>query len=540
MKFRLVCFPGRCLLVFLAGVFWACAAAPGPASAADGDPLRFLVVPVEKEATMFRQFLPVKKYLQQRLNRPVDLKLGHDARAAAEGLQYKAWDVAYIDPSLYCEIKNTNDVQPIAKLRRQGKDSYKSVLVVREDSQWSKVADIRGASLALGRPGSSATHLIPLSLLRQADLTLSDFGQVSTLPNEDEIALSVLVGDHDVGAMSYDVFEKYSSVGLRILKASEDIPQFVICAAPHVSRRTGKRITEAMLGYTGGTKQELSFVPVQDREYNILRIMLKNIAGKDYLRYPPDTVKLGLLPLFSAITLNKRFTPLASYLSEQTGRDFRLVIPRDFDEFVHLVRSGEVDFAYQNPYVYLLLAREGHLNSLALTVSLEPDQPRSSFRGLIITRKDSSIRKVSDLKGKRIMIVSSKSAGGYRFQKLFLEDRGIRIEEAADLREAKRHEEVVLSVYRGQADAGFVRESALKVVRDLVDMDQIRVLARTPYYPNWPFAAHAGTDSGLAQKVRQAIISLEDAKLLHQVGVEGFTEPLGDDLQQLKARVEFD
>ncbi len=530
--------PSSCVFRWILAVF-VLASFPGPAVATQRDELQFLVVPVEKETAMFRQFLPIKRCLEEKMERPVQLKLGHDAQAVAEGLQYGAWDVAYMDPALYCEIKDKYTVQPLAKLQRKNRDTYTSVLVVRSDSFWTKVADIRGASLALGQPGSSATHLIPLSLLHEADLTLSDFGQVSTLPNEDEIALSVLVGDHDVGAMSHGVYTKYASVGLRILKASEEIPQFVVCAAPDVSQKSKALITDALLSYSRRGNQELSFVPVQDREYNIVRIMIKNITGKDYLRYPPDAVKLGLLPLFSAITLNKRYTPLAAYLSEQTGRDFRLVIPKDFEKFVDIVRSGDVDFAYQNPYVYLLLAREGHLRSLALTVSLEPDQPRSSFRGVIITRKDSAIQAVDDLIGKKIMIVSFKSAGGYRFQKLFLQDQGLAIEKQADLKEAKRHEEVVLRVYRGQADAGFVRESALQVVQDLVDMDQLRVLAKTPYHPNWPFAAHTATNSSLVAAVKKNLIDLNQEDLLTKMGIEGFTDADQEKLLLLKEQVEF-
>ncbi|MDZ7762700.1 MAG: phosphate/phosphite/phosphonate ABC transporter substrate-binding protein [Desulfovermiculus sp.] len=512
---------------------------PPAAQAETGDPLEFLIVPVERETAMFRQFLPLKNCLEKRLDRAVNLKLGHDARAAVDALRYNPWDLAYMDPALYCEIKDKYQVQPIVKLQRGGRDTYKSALVVKDDSHWGKLADIRGASLALGRPGSSATHLIPLSLLHQVDLTLSDLAQVSTLPNEDEIALSVLVGDHDVGAVSMDVYEKYAAEGLRILKASEEIPQFIICAAPHVNRAAVESIRKALLQDCPLGQERLSFGPVRDREYNIVRIMLKNITGQDYLTYPPGTVKFGLLPLYSAITLNKRFTPLAAYLSQKTGRDFRLVIPKDFEEFVSLVRAGEVDFAYQNPYVYLLLAREGYVRSLALTVSKEPDEPRSTFRGVIITRHDSAVRDIHDLPGKRIMIVSHKSAGGYRFQKLFLRGQGIEIEDQAELVEGKRHEEVALAVYKGEVEVGFMRESALGVVQDLLDMDQIRVVARTPYYPNWPVAVHAHTDNELAGLVQEALISLQDTELLHNVGVEGFTQPEEKKLSALQEQVEF-
>jgi phosphonate transport system substrate-binding protein len=121
-----------------------------------------------------------------------------------------------------------------------------------------------------------------------------------------------------------------------------------------------------------------------------------------------------------------------------------------------------------------------------------------------------------------------------------LRGQGIAIEDVAELVEGKRHEEVVLAVYRGQVEAGFVRESALGVVRDMVDMDQIRVLARTPYYPNWPVAAYKAVDAHLASQVQDALISLTDKDLLRQVGVEGFTEPQRKKLSALQEKVEFE
>jgi phosphonate transport system substrate-binding protein len=114
------------------------------------------------------------------------------------------------------------------------------------------------------------------------------------------------------------------------------------------------------------------------------------------------------------------------------------------------------------------------------------------------------------------------------------------IDEVAELVEGKRHEEVVLAVYRKQAEVGFVRESALSVVRDLVDMDQLRVLARTPYYPNWPVAAHKEVDAQLAAQVQEALTSLKDRELLGQVGVEGFTGPQKEKLSALQEKVEFE
>ncbi|ACV67397.1 phosphonate ABC transporter, periplasmic phosphonate-binding protein [Desulfohalobium retbaense DSM 5692] len=510
---------------------------PASRAVAADDPLTLLLVPVEEENVVFRQFLPVKHYLEKRLNRRVELDIAHNAEAALDRLGQGQVDLAYLDPSAYCEGKSMYQLHPVAKVVKNGEGQYRSVLVVRDDSQVEKIVQIPGRSLALGNTRSSSAYLMPLAMLQEIKLDLEDFSQVGFLQKEDLVALSVLVRDYDVGAMSQEVARKYLPYGLRIIKKSEKLPQFIISSAPQMDVEERNALQTALLEYTPQDFDTVSFAEAEDREYNVVRIMLKNITGKDYLAYPEGAVKLALLPLYSPITLDKMFAPLAEYLTQETGREFRLVIPRDFEEFVSIVSNGEVDFAYQNPYVYLLLGQRGKLQSLVTTISPEPETSREEFRGVILVRKDSAISSLEDLKGKDIMIVSRRSAGGYRFQKILLRQHGIDIAREARLEEGKKHEEVVLSVYRGEADAGFVREAALQVAKDIVDTSDLRVLATTEYYPNWPFAAYTETDADLVAKVRSALLAIEDPAFLEEARINGFTQSQMKRLQQLKEKV---
>ncbi len=533
-------FLSRLVLIFLA---LTALTHPFPAAAAETgrSGLSFLILPTENEASTYKRFLPVKRYLEDHLGQNVGLVLRQTFELAQKDVAEGRADLVFLDPSAYCEMQHKLGLVPLVKMVRNGEHEFRSALVVRSDSPLRKIAGIKGASLALGRSGSSSSYLIPRAMLEEVGYGLDMFSRVGSLKNEDQIALSVLVGDYDVGALSEEVARKYEGFGLRVLKLSEHIPQFLLCAPASLDESLARRIRGLLLNYAPNTFGSLGFARVEDREYNIVRIMLKNITGQDYLSYPEGAVKIGLLPLYSSITLFKRFSPLAEVLSRRTGREVRLVIPKDFEEFVRVVRNNGVDFSYQNPYVYLLLAREKLVRPLGLAVSQEPDTARDEFRGVIITGRDSPIHEPEDLRGTQIMIVSHKSAGGYWFQKLFLRNRGLDIDSLARITEGKRHEDVVLAVYRGEADAGFAREAVLEVVQDMINMDRIRVLARTSYYPNWPFAAHASTSPELALQVQEIITSLPDGDpALTQAQIQGFTSPNLTELQELEALVEFE
>ena len=72
-------------------------------------------------------------------------------------------------------------------------------------------------------------------------------------------------------------------------------------------------------------------------------------------------MKVAILPLYSAITLFERFDPMMRYLSRKTGYEFKLVIPKDFEDFFDIVKQGKVEFSYSNPYIYIQLADKGFL-----------------------------------------------------------------------------------------------------------------------------------------------------------------------------------
>lgn len=499
-------------------------------------PLVLSIPPAESAGSMYERFLPLKYYLEKTLQRSITIKIAKDFDSAVRELGTGQVHIACLDPATYCEARARYRKRVIPLVRTVTKEGApsRSVLIAKSDSGIGKVVDAKGKRLALGNHQSSFGYLIPLSMLSEVGIGIKDFASVDYFQQEDSVALSVLVGNHDVGALSEFVANKYTGDGLVIIKASEAIPQFVLCASsslpPDVRTFIVKdlvSLSDTQGGLPGVDERIRGFVAAEDRDFDVVRVMMKNLTGRDYIEYGPKTIKVAVLPLYSAITLYNRYEPLMRYLSHGTGYEFKLVVPRDFDDFMDVVKRGDVDFSYQNPYIFSLIDREAEIRPLVTTIG--EDSPSEdgmeggeSFRGVIITRTDSMIRHISGLKSKKVLITSPKSAGGYLSQKLFLLQNGIDVEKDMNIIDAKRQENVILGVYRGEADAGFVRESALVVWKDAVDMKRIRVLARTVPLPNWPFALCRKTDPALVHAVTRLLTELRDREVLKAARIRGF------------------
>jgi len=248
-------------------------------------------------------------------------------------------------------------------------------------------------------------------------------------------------------------------------------------------------------------------------------------------------IKLGLLPRLSATELYGMFTPLAEYLSKETGEKVSLVIPKDFDAFKDIVKAGQVDLGFANSLIYVQLKKEANVDPLAL--SSEP-KGGTKFRGIIIARKDSGIEKLQDLKGKRLVFVEKDSAAGYVFQMLLLSKAGLDVEkDFTTLPFAKKHDNVAMAVFNKTADAGGIREDDFEKMKDKVDLSQLKIVGYTDYFPNWPLFAGAKMDKTLANKVKAALLKLKpnDAaseKVLGSAKLSGFVPVQDKDYDLLR------
>ncbi len=249
-------------------------------------------------------------------------------------------------------------------------------------------------------------------------------------------------------------------------------------------------------------------------------------------------IRFGLLPRLSATELTTMFTPLADFLTQEAGEKVTIVIPRDFDAFKAAVKAGQVDMGFANPLVYVQLKKDAPVDALAVSSELKGG---TKFRGIIIARKDSGINKVQDLKGKKLIFVEKDSAAGYIFQVLLLSKAGLDVQkDFTTLPFAKKHDNVALAVFNKAADAGGIREDDLEKMAGKVDLTQIKIVAFTDYFPNWPVFGTPHLDKGKAAKIKAALMKLKpgdprSARVLEAAKLAGFAPVTDKDYDQLRA-----
>jgi phosphonate transport system substrate-binding protein len=107
-------------------------------------------------------------------------------------------------------------------------------------------------------------------------------------------------------------------------------------------------------------------------------------------------LKLGIHPYLSSTEIERRYSPLAEYLSRELKRPVTIEIASSYAEHIRNIGTDNVDSALLGPVSSVLMTRQfGRRPLLAVFES----NGTKTFRGAIITNKGSHITSLSQLKG---------------------------------------------------------------------------------------------------------------------------------------------
>jgi len=277
----------------------------------------------------------------------------------------------------------------------------------------------------------------------------------------------------------------------------------------------------------------------------IILILIIMIAGCGHQIPTEKTegkkVKMSILPVYSLPLMTQRFIPLINYLAETTGYKIEYVSTLSYETYLATLESAQVDVGYQNPFIYVILAKTKGAYPLVKAVDFSGN---SEYRGAIIAHINSGIETILGLRGKRVMTSSKKSVGGYLAQASLCVQNGMNPEKDLTIVLAKSQDEVISKVYHQRVDAGFVREDVLRAFKDEIDLNKIKIIAYTEFFPNWCFVAFSHTDKNIAEKIKQALLRLnknnpDHYKILEKAEVSGFIEASDIDYEIIREKAKI-
>jgi phosphonate transport system substrate-binding protein len=284
-------------VLFLTAVFILLAAGfplpavSGEAPAAERKTIiSFGVIPRFNPHVTYESYQPLMDYLSRKTPYDFRLRLGRTYTGTIEDLGKGVTDVAYLGGTTYALARKRFGARALVKpLSPGGKATYKCYIVVRDDSPAATLADLRGKSIAFGAKRSTTGSLIPSYVLTEAGMTLNLFRELKHFPHHEDVVKAVLKGTCDAGAVKDVVAWKYAGKSLRVIAASEELPNAPIAAGPSLPKEAEEALVKALLEIDAASPEgralladwgpELGhgFASARDEDYDFLYRMIMSI-----------------------------------------------------------------------------------------------------------------------------------------------------------------------------------------------------------------------------------------------------------------------
>ncbi len=238
---------------------------------------------------LFKRFSPLADYLSSAVKRPVQIKIAASYTAHLDAVAEDQLDIAYLGPSYYVRIVDSYGPRPLlARLEMHGKTTFQGVIIVRHDSDIKSLTELVGKRFAFGDSASTMSHLIPRFQLIRAGITADRLQDFEFTGNHVNVALSVLLGMFDAGAVKETIFEQYKARGLKALAWTPAVAGHVFVARPDLPQETIEELRSALFHLKDtpygpiilrAVKPSVTgLVPAHDEDFDSLRRMLKILS----------------------------------------------------------------------------------------------------------------------------------------------------------------------------------------------------------------------------------------------------------------------
>lgn len=235
----------------------------------------------------------------------------------------------------------------------------------------------------------------------------------------------------------------------------------------------------------------------------------------------------GIVPQQTASKLAEEWGPLLAEISERSGVILEFRTAPNIPVFEERLGRGEYDFAYMNPYHYVVFHKKMRYQAF----SREMDK---KIKGILVVRKESAYQKPSDLAGKTVVFPAPAAFAASILTQAELSRLHVPIEAMF----VASHDSVYRAVASGLQEAGGGIERTFEASPPEI-RSMLRVLSETPMFTPHAFAAQPRVPTDVVAKVFAAMQSLAGdnvgRKLLQPLAFKGFTAAQDKDWDDIRA-----
>lgn len=255
-------------------------------------------------------------------------------------------------------------------------------------------------------------------------------------------------------------------------------------------------------------------------------------------------LRVGFVPSENVQQVAQNAQPIVTILQEKLNLEVQPFVATDYTGVIEALRANKLDIAFLTPASYVLANREANVK----VVLKSQRRGMPYYYAAIITRADSGIRGLEDLRNKTFAFGDPLSTSGHVFPRKMFKEKGIDpVKDFKNVIYSGGHDATVLAVLNRKVDAGATfansregREGAwMQYLKDPEEQKKIRPIAYSEPIPADNLVVNANLDAALAKKIEQVFLELsvdpEGRRMLRDLyKIDGFVAATDKDYETVR------
>ena len=250
-------------------------------------------------------------------------------------------------------------------------------------------------------------------------------------------------------------------------------------------------------------------------------------------------IKMGFVPLKNSEKFVEDLKPISDYLSESLGVKVEAFTASNYIGVVEGLGSGSVDFGIIPPFSSLLAQKQSSAKPI-LTSKGKTGKP--GYTAELYVRKDSGIKSLQDVKGKKVAFVDPSSSSGYIYPGAMLVEAGLNLDKDISYQFSGGHDKSLQLLLNKDVDV----IATFDGVEDRYAKDfpqaktDIQKLATSDMIPGVMVTTSSKMDKELQEKLEKALRDVENDPKMKELftkmfSITGFTDVDQDAYKKVEA-----
>ena len=247
---------------------------------------KFGVLPYLSTTRLENIYAPVSAELSLALRHKVNFRTSSSHDRFLNSLKQQRYDIALIQPFWYPPAVGQFGYQPLVRMQ----EPFISLIMVLDDSPLRSVNDLKGKIIATP-PAFAPVVYMARRALKEAGLIPDKDVQLRAFKSVDSCFQQVLIGSADAcitPPFAVAIIEEKMGMKLRALLKTTSIPNLSIVVHKRIPADKREQLKNIFLSWrqdNAGKRlldrmKTQGFVPAIDKEYDVVRALMREVKGK--------------------------------------------------------------------------------------------------------------------------------------------------------------------------------------------------------------------------------------------------------------------